>query len=57
MRDRYGGTPLRVDIGASVRPLIWWTFIYGLIVSLDWKGNSDRGLIVSVSTEVQIKGE
>lgn len=57
MRDRYGGTPLRVDIGASVRPLIWWTFIYGLIVSLEWKGNSDRGLIVSVSTEVQIKGE
>ena len=34
-----------VDRG-SVRQLIWQTFVCGLVVSSEWKGNSDRGLVL-----------
>ena len=32
-------------MGASIRPLIWPSFVYDLVVSSEWKDDSDRGLV------------
>lgn len=40
----YGNPLARVDMGVFVRPLTWPAFVYSFIVSLEWKGNSVRGL-------------
>ena len=36
---------------AAVRELTWWTLVYGCVVSLERKGNSDGGFVTTQGKE------
>ena len=47
-----GGGPAILVSGlgavAVLRPQTWWTFVYALIFSSEWKKSPDRGLLERV---------